>query len=89
MKRNASLTCLSSAFNESKSALRYKWTFLGGVAALAGRRLDSAYKASWSDMPGITSTRLTRDGFLQKKRSRIFSVSSVILVGSVTSWLRK
>ena len=49
MEGNSSLTCLSSAFNESKSALRYKWTFLGEVAALAGRRLDSAYTASWSE----------------------------------------
>ena len=39
-------------------------------------------------MPGITSTRLTRDELLQKKRSKMLSVSSVIQVGSVSIWLR-
>ena len=36
------------------------------------------------DMPGITSTYLTMDELLQKKRSRTFAVSYVILLSSVT-----
>ena len=39
-------------------------------------------------MPGITSTVLTRELLLQKNKSRVFSVVSVILVGWDTSCWR-
>ena len=35
-------------------------------------------------MPGITSTLFTRDWLLEKNRSRVFPVSSVIRVGFST-----
>ena len=85
MLMKSSLACRSSSLRESKSALRLQLTCLGGVTILAGRRLDSTKTVSWSEMPGITSTLFTRDWLLEKNRSRVFPVSSVICVGSSTS----
>ena len=51
----------------------------------SGFRLDSMTTASWSEIPGFTSTLLISVWLLVKKRSRVLDVVSVIRVGSLTT----
>ena len=62
---------------------------LGHVGFLVGLRLDSTKTASWSEIPGMTLVWFTRVSLLVKKSSRILALVLVVLVGSVTIWLRK